>query len=314
MSSQKPHAMNPWDLDYRLDIEAVAALAASEGLVGNVRELGAGWDYTTFTCDGIVIRVPKRADTAEALADEHAILLRLPSLTLPVPRPRPSLVRTAGIPYPSMLYPLLAGTPLCDSGDSEAGTPRACPPARLGEIVGGFLLGLHAASTASRIGEDLADAEPFTFDEWNDWNLAALDRVASALPAAELRNARSLLQRTLPPVTAPMVFAHCDLNDEHILVDAAGEPCAVIDWGDADIAPWWFDFTGLWLWGGDAALDAALAAAGRSLAGTDRLHLAHHALCVSIGELEYGLSSSGSPRDADLSRERFARALAFAAA
>lgn len=302
-----------WDLDYRLDLSAVAALAAAEGLHGPVRRLGAGWDYTTFTCDGTVIRVPKRADTAEALAGEHATLLRMPALALTVPRPRPVLARIAGLPYPCMLYPLLAGTPLCDAGGVAAGEPTSCPPARLGEIVGGFLRGLHAASTAASVGEDLAAAEPFTFDEWDAWNLDALARLASAIPAADLAQARSLLQRSLPPVSAPMVFAHCDLNDEHILVDAAGEPCAVIDWGDADVAPWWFDFTGLWLCGGDSALQAALAAAGRVLDGADRQHLAHHALCVAIGELEYALTSSASPREAELGRSRFARALAFAA-
>lgn len=296
----------PWDLDYTLDPQAVEMLAARSGLAGKVQPLGAGWDYATFTCNGTVIRVPKRAETAAGLEEEHALLLRLPALPLAVPQPRAGLVRTPGLPYACMLYPLLDGTPLCDAS-------RTCSPARLGEVVGGFLRALHAPGTMRAAGEAAASGEVFTFTEWNTWTARTFEEVAPALAAADVAATRALLQRPLPPVLAEHVLAHCDLNDEHILVDAAGEPCAVIDWGDADIAPWWFDFTGLWLWGGDATLEAALDAAGRMLSADDRLHLGHHALLVAIGELHYALSSAASPRDEPQARERFTRALAFAA-
>jgi Ser/Thr protein kinase RdoA (MazF antagonist) len=49
---------------------------------------------------------------------------------------------------------------------------------------------------------------------------------------------------------------HAELLAEHILVDRAGEPLAVIDWGDVTTGPWWQDFVGLW--GGDARLESAL--------------------------------------------------------
>ncbi len=300
----------PWDFDYPLDRGAVRLLAARAGLGGEVRALGAGWDYATFTCAGTVIRVPKRAETATALVEEHALLLRLPALPLPVPSPRAALVldpvRERGLPYACMLYPLLVGTPLCDAA-------HTCSPVRLGAIVGNFLRSLHSPETARAASEDVASATTFSFVEWNAWNLRTLGTLAPALETADLAHALELLRRTLPPVRAEHVLAHCDLNDEHILVDAAGEPCGVIDWGDADIAPWWFDFTGLWLWGGDAALDAALAAAERALAPDERVHLAHHVLLVAIGELHFALSSAASPRDEPLARERFMRALAFAA-
>ena len=296
----------PWDLDYTLDPAAVAALAVAAGLDGDVHPLGAGWDYTTFTCEGTVIRVPKRAETAAGLAEEHALLRRLPALPLSVPHPRAELARTPGLPYACMLYPLLDGTPLCDAS-------RTCTPARLGEVVGGFLRLLHAPETTYAAVEAPGSGEVFTFTEWNAWTARTFEEVAPALAAADVAATRALLRRSLPLVFAEHVLAHGDLNDEHILVDATGEPCAVIDWGDADIAPWWFDFTGLWLWGGDETLEAALDAAGRMLSAADRLHLGHHALLVAIGELHYALSSAASPRDEPLARERFTRALAFAA-
>jgi hypothetical protein len=79
----------PWDPDFTLEHPAVLKFARLFGLTGAPKVFGAGWDYETFVCDETVIRIPKRRSTADALASELALLLKLPNdLPLPVHRPR----------------------------------------------------------------------------------------------------------------------------------------------------------------------------------------------------------------------------------
>jgi aminoglycoside phosphotransferase (APT) family kinase protein len=89
----------------------------------------------------------------------------------------------------------------------------------------------------------------------------------------------------LPVLSSRHVLCHQDLGAEHIIVDDAGVAIAVIDWGDADFGPWWFDFTGLYNWGGPALLGAALSAYGRSLDGEESHYLHQHALLATVNDL-----------------------------
>ena len=106
-----------------------------------------------------------------------------------------------------------------------------------------------------------------------------------------------------------LVFCHHDLGAEHILVDASNTAVAVIDWGDANRAPWWFDFTGLWLWGDELALRAALDAYGRLPSAKERQLMQHQALLAAIGELHYDLSRDPDSAEASESRACFIRAI-----
>lgn len=44
-------AAQPWDFDYRLDIDGVTELARACGLTGDATYFDEGWDYATFFCD-----------------------------------------------------------------------------------------------------------------------------------------------------------------------------------------------------------------------------------------------------------------------
>lgn len=267
----------PWDADFVLDQSAVVRLARRCGLIGTPAALGAGWDYVTFVCDDTVMRIPKRLDTARLLAEELELLLHLPNdLPLSVPRPRPELLAVDGIPYAAMVYPLLKGTQLCALPDTVKLDATV-----FGHQMGQFLHTLHNLALDE-------DAEPFSFDEWTEFAMGHLDTIdgRSDTPVGDVL--RELLERPLPVLDSQQVLSHLDLNDEHVLIDTQScRASAVIDWGDAETGPWWFDFTGLWLWGDSKVLDAALSIYGRKLTISETAWFQRHALLVSIGSLYY---------------------------
>ena len=270
----------PWDPDFTLDQSAALKLARLCGLTGTPAVLGAGWDYETFVCDETVMRIPKRRSTANALASELALLLSLPNdLPLPVPRPRAELVAVDGIPYAAMVYPLLKGTQLCALPDTVKLDATV-----YGQQMGQFLRALHNQPMDE-------DPEPFSFNQWTELVLKHLDIIDARIDPPVGDAIRELLKRPLPDIDSRQVLCHRDLHDEHVLIDThSGRASAVIDWGDAELGPWWFDFTGLWLWGESKALDAALGVYGRKLTSGETAWFHRHALIVSIGSLYYEIS------------------------
>jgi aminoglycoside phosphotransferase (APT) family kinase protein len=264
--------MEPWDFDYELDHAAVERLARQCGLSGPIEPLGAGWDYAMFVCDRHVLRIPKRHACSENLSNELALLAQLPrDLPLQIPRPRETLMVTPGLPYPAMIYPLIPGTPLTDHGGSGDSTA-------LGHVLGFFVRRLHASQPSV----------PGTLDlrEWREFALDKIERMRAELDESLLVRVAQRLDQ-LPVLTSRHVLCHQDLGAEHIIVDDAGVAVAVIDWGDADVGPWWFDFTGLYNWGGHALLGAALNAYGRSLDREESHYLHQHALLATVNDL-YG--------------------------
>ena len=289
----------PWDLDFTLDYSAVLKLARRCGLTGTPVVLGAGWDYSTFVCDETVIRVPKRLETADALASELALLLDLPNdLPLSVPRPRAELVAVDGIPYAAMVYPLLKGTQLCALPDTLKLDAIA-----FGQQMGQFLRALHNQP----IDED---PEPFSFNEWIEFVLKHLDTIDAHVEVPVGETIRDLLKRPLPDFDSRQVLCHMDLNDEHVLIDLhSGRASAVIDWGDAEQGPWWFDFTGLWLWGESKALNAALSVYDRQLTISETAWFQQHALIVSIGSLYYEICLDPASEATRTWRDRLERSM-----
>jgi Ser/Thr protein kinase RdoA (MazF antagonist) len=262
--------MEPWDFDYELDHAAVERLARHCGLSGPVETLGAGWDYAMFVCDRHVLRIPKRSACSENLGNELALLAQMPcDIPLQIPRPRKRLLVSPGLPYPTMIYPLLPGTPLTDHGGDGDSTA-------LGRVLGAFLNRLHACQPP----------KPGTLDlrEWREFAMDKIDRLRSELDETFLVRVAQRLDE-LPVLTSRHVLCHRDLGAEHILVDDAGVAIGVIDWGDADFGPWWFDFTGLYNWGGHALLGAALKAYGRSLDPEELRYLHQLALLATVNEL-----------------------------
>lgn len=293
----------PWGSDFTLDHSAVLKLARRCRLTGTPAVLGAGWDYETFVCDETVMRIPKRRSTADALASELALLLKLPNdLPLPVPRPRAELAAVDGIPYAAMVYPLLKGTQLCALPDTVKLDATV-----FGQQMGQFLRALHNQPMDE-------DPEPFSFHEWTEFVLKHLDTIDAHIDTPVGDAIRELLKRPLPDFDSLQVLCHMDLNDEHVLIDAlSGRATAVIDWGDAEPGPWWFDFTGLWLWGESKALDAALSVYGRKLTNSETAWFQQHALIVSIGSLYYEMCLDPASEATRTWRDRLERSMHAAA-
>jgi aminoglycoside phosphotransferase (APT) family kinase protein len=275
-----------WDFDYELTNDSVVDLTRACGLRGEVEPLGAGWDYAVFRCDGHALRIPKRREIADAITRELTVLLSLPhDLPLSTPRPQSKLVGIDGLPYPAMVYPLLFGTPLDQGAQSsdDFGLPRPALAEQIGLQLGAFLRSLHNGPVDhERTDIEVDDAE---------WVAETVVNVAGLRGVIDDHLADRILHRIrepLPADTTRQVLCHGDLLAEHILTDESGNAVAIIDWGDATVGPWWLDFVGLWMWGGDACLHKALATYGHGMSVDEQTHLERRGLMAAISECHHG--------------------------
>lgn len=255
-----------------------------------MKRLGEGWDHQVFEVEGgWIFRFPKRQGVRAALGRERAVLPRLGSC-LPVRVPLFEYVGEPTRAFPSEFvgYRKLEGTPL-------QSLPRPLPPSRksrLARQLGEFLSVLHAVDhrrlgielpRASRtlVSEPLGDAAQ---------NVAVLAEVA---PQLSRRLERWL--RDVRPASAPMdadVFTHGDFDVEHMLLDAHDETlAAVIDWGNAELAPPMADFVGIYGFGGARFLEQVLTSY-RGAVGPAHVHwLVQRQVHVGLRSITYGLSA-----------------------
>ncbi|HET7038088.1 MAG TPA: phosphotransferase [Thermomicrobiaceae bacterium] len=258
--------------------ECRALLAAAfPGLrLGAVRFLAEGWDNTAFLVDeaggALVFRFPRHALGDRLLTVEIALLAAIGArLPLPIPSYRHVSGPVPGFPWHTAGYRLIPGQPL-EAVAVHAAEPLAAPLAA-------FLAALHA--TPARL---LPPELPrFTPASW----LALHDRlVAEALPAIA-RDDAALAGRVggwwegyrRDPRAAAFTptLIHGDLATEHILIDEAGRPSGVIDFGDARLADPALDLAGL--------PDALFAAVARRLPDLDAgaaLRRAAYRRCVPL--------------------------------
>lgn len=189
--------------------------------------IGEGWDNTVWLVDDEwVFRFPRRSIVVQGIENEMTHLPRLaPLLPLPIPVPTFFGQPSEAFPWPFHGSRFLPGCELADADlDDHARVALARPLAE-------FLSALHALERSTdlpvdpmgradmavrvpRARESLAEVESLGL-----WRRPALvDEVleaAQALPAPE-----------------PTAIVHGDLHLRHLLVGAAGEPTAVIDWID----------------------------------------------------------------------------------
>jgi aminoglycoside phosphotransferase (APT) family kinase protein len=197
--------------------------------VDRISRIGAGWDNTAFLIDDAwVFRFPRREVAVELLETEARVLPRLaPLVSLPIPVPR-------WLGRPSELYPWrftgyrrLAGRALSDVALDEAARAAAAP------VLGAFLRGLHA------VRDDLG-APP---DRLDRAELEArrprlrerLVRLEATGLVADVSPWRDAIAAPLPAPSPERVLSHGDLYALHLLVDDAGAPSGVIDWGDVHV-------------------------------------------------------------------------------
>jgi len=211
------------------------ALAATEA-----RPLGVGWDNTAHLVGDVVFRFPRRRSTVPLLEREARLLpLLARMLPLPVPLPRWLGSPTPAYPWPFAGYRRLAGTPASDVALKEAQLADAAAS------LGRFLAALHALPAAEL---DLPGDEIGRLDIAGRLPLARA-RLAALVAAGLIEDAAPWLgplSMPAPALSATTVPVHGDLYARHLLADARGRLCGIIDWGDLHRSDPAVDLSVLW--------------------------------------------------------------------
>ncbi len=237
--------------DYRALVQRHAPELEIESLV----TVEQGWDSVIVEVnDDWIIRIPRRAQVAESLRREIALLPEL-APRLPTPVPRFEIVG-GDDPVELVGYRKLRGSPL-DVALAEGADPRA-----LARQVGAFLAALHRfdLARAEQLGLPATDGRAWLarYGEFREW---AERRAFPLLAPPERRRARALFEDFFARARTgfPISVVHADLGPEHVL--CSGDAVSgVIDWGDVRIGDPALDFA--WLLHGvsEAFADALLAA------------------------------------------------------
>ncbi len=279
----------PWTPERELSTDEAAALIRSqfpEIPCAKIAPLGEGWDFFLFVVDDeYAFRFPKKAIVDQCVQRELLLLDRLPE-DLPIAVPRPLFRGKPGDGYPWHFwgYRMLRGEPL--------------PYVRVPEI--------QRLQIARRLGEFLGilhdiDGEGLPLSPWNDeddgdtpWHVelrALLEASREVYPAALFTRCTEYLSspdRVPPHYTGERKQVHADLLADHILVDPASFLLTgIIDWGDATAGDPAGDFVGIWMWGADAALEAALSTYGGELDDGARRRIRHHGTVIAMQDVHY---------------------------
>ncbi|MEV6342814.1 aminoglycoside phosphotransferase family protein [Actinoplanes sp. NPDC051851] len=223
-----------------------------------------GWDNWTFHLGpAMSVRLPSAAEYALAVEKEHRWLPRLaPRLPLPVPVPLAQGSPGFGYPFSWSVYPWIDGTPL---------TPGALtdPPAFAASLAG-FLLALRAV--------DPGDGPAPGLHNW--YRGGSLRRYDGEFQRAlgllgdrvDADRARVLWKDALDaPWDGEPTWFHGDIALGNLLLDAAGDLSAVIDFGTCGV--------------GDPSCDLAIA---WTVLTADARELFRAHLCVPAAEWTRG--------------------------
>ena len=224
--------MPEWDADVRIapfEVRAIVSAAFPAFRESTVRTFAEGWDNAAFLFDDAVLfRFPRRTIAVPLLEREIALLPLLAAqvpLAISVPQFVGRWRGDAAWPYAG--YPLLTGTQASTVDLDDAARMRLAAP------LGRFLRALHAVAPEPLVALGLPENGLARFDA-ERWAPKALDRARSIrrhgydVPEAVL----AWFERTRPLPGEQRVVAHGDLYARHVLLDDAGEPSGIIDWGD----------------------------------------------------------------------------------
>ncbi len=88
---------------------------------------------------------------------------------------------------------------------------------------------------------------------------------------------------------------HADLLADHILVDPRTfAPTGIIDWGDATAGDPSGDFVGIWMWGGDGAVEAALTTYDGELDPGARQRIRYTGTLIAMEDVHYATKTRRS--------------------
>lgn len=270
-----------------------------------VEPLGAGWDNSAFHVNArLVFRFPRRTIAVELLAAESRLLPALaPALPLAVPVPRFLGRPEEEFPWPFAGYAWLEGQTACRAALSGDARRRAAAP------LGAFVAALHAfpVAEARRLGAPDDVHERLSPARRRPQAHAWVEAIAAAGVEVDAAALHRAIEAPLPAApTLPHALVHGDLYARHVLVDADGRPCGVIDWGDVHVGAPALDLAlGHLLLPPDARAEF-LAAYGRPVPAEDWALARFRALYSALAVVAYGLDVDDRPL-----REEGTRALGW---
>ena len=186
-----------------------------------LRENDEGWDFKVLILEGAwVLRTPRNAEAAEALAKEVRLL---PSLARALPVSIPQFTQASRDPD-FVVYRLIHGEPL--SGEDSDG-------------VRAFLDALHSFDVGA-IDVPRPEWRDIYRGHAEDWRL----NVLPLLDGDERTTAEALLGEIETLTGFEPALVHCDLGPSHLLC-RDGKLVGVIDWADAKIGDPAIDYS--WL-------------------------------------------------------------------
>ena len=275
----------PWASEYRLEVLDVARIVSENTAldVQDARVLDEGWDFFCYLINNtFAFRFPKRRSEAERLINENAFLAKL-DLAIQTPRFDFWVDRPVGFDLPFAGYPLISGTPLFDIADVDVDANV------IGYQLGQVLRELHAQA--------LTPPRP-THDPIRTWLPGAhkeLKNITTVIGHSLFETCNTRLRSYRPRTPSePHVTTHGDLHAGHVLVDSMGELVGVIDWTDAHTSNRYIDFEGLWMWGGDTPVIAAMESYGCVPTREDWARLRTQAIINVVGLINFGFQTEDS--------------------
>lgn len=259
----------------------------------DVSLLGRGWDNVAVLVDEeLVFRFPIKAESARLIDTETRAL---PSLAprLPLPVPVPEWIGTPTISYPWTFagYRRISGRPACGARYPVAARIAAAP------VLGHFLAQLHAIRTTDfDLPGDVYERRDFARRR-----PALIERLETIRSSGLIHTPDPWLRLFDSFEPGPQVrhsIVHGDVYARHILIDDAGLPAGIIDWGDIHVGDPAIDLMVMYGFLPAAARPAFERAYGAIHDGerrTARLRAAFHAVAVTW----YGIEKP----DADLAEE-----------
>jgi aminoglycoside phosphotransferase (APT) family kinase protein len=229
-------AVHEWSAEVAVDPDLVRRLIARQFPrleLRSLRLLAEGWDNAVWVADeSWLFRFPRRAIAIPGVEREIRVLPRLaPLLPLPIPTPvfvgRPA----GGYPWPFFGARLLPGREASDADLDDAERNRLAP------ALAAFLRTLHGSEVAAAVDgarrlpvDPLGRCDMARRVPWTAERLAEVERLG--LWRAPRSVGRLLDAARGLPLPAARAVVHGDLHFRHLLVDDAGAPVGVIDWGD----------------------------------------------------------------------------------
>lgn len=223
----------PWHPEFPVDATLAARLAARlvpETAGIEPERVGEGWDNDVWRFGLWTLRFPRRPLGADLIRVEAAVLPALaPHLPVAVP-----FAEHVGEPGPDHPAPYLAHRFVPGTTVDRARLERATRH-RLAPQVAGFLRALHDLPLAAAPGAPI--------DEHKRAIDARRRMIGDRLPRLSETRYGRFVDATASAVAAidarpdeRLVICHGDLYPRHLLVDATGDLCGVIDWGDVRLS------------------------------------------------------------------------------